>query len=76
MFLKNLFINGNKDESILKLDKDYQHLLLITKARLKALNALKNLNLNVSMTLFEFLPDPHGHFSFLPTFLKSEFFLI
>ena len=21
-----------------------------------------------------FLPDPHGHFSFLPTFLKSEFF--
>ena len=40
----------------------------------KLLTLLKKYELNISMTMFKFFPEPHGHFSFLPTFLKSLFF--
>ena len=41
------------------------------KQELKLLMRLKKSNLDISVAMFKFLPEPQGHFSFLPTFFKS-----
>ena len=60
---------GTQNENILKLDVDYPAPIVIhEKARTKALLFLNKFKTNISVAMFKFFPDPHGHLSFLPTF--------